>query len=214
MSAAFTIILPHLRNPGNDAALMICLDMLIANTEHDFDLRLLAVRGGSLFETVNRMVEEADTDCCVYWSSDMFPAARWDTPMLALWDADTIVTNVLVEPGAIGMHPDNVHKDFGRKPDTFRRAEFEAWAANDAPVPNNFGWYAPFMISRASFLAFGAFQTDLAPDVDGFTGADMLFFEQWQTAGKRIQRARSYTYHLQRYSQEHEQRHEKRDVQS
>lgn len=32
MTAAFTVILPHKRNPGNDAALSICMDMLKANT--------------------------------------------------------------------------------------------------------------------------------------------------------------------------------------
>lgn len=209
--SAFTVVLPHLRNPGNDASLRVALDCLFANTVHDFHL-LIDTSVGHLPEIVNRMIDHAPTDCIVYTASDTFFAPGWDAPMLALWNADTIVTNVLVEPGVIGMHPDNVQKDFGRKPETFRRAEFEAWVTSgDAPVPNNFGWYAPFMISRQRFLERGGLATNLNGDHHGFTPADVLFFEEWQAVGKAIQRARSFAYHLQRYSQEDEQMHEKRE---
>lgn len=208
----FTVILPHLRNPGNDRALLLAVDMLLANTTHDFTLLVDAVRGGNLYATVNRMMAEASTEYVAYWSSDMFPAPGWDAPMLALAAPDVIVTNVLVEPGVIGMHPDNVHRDFGRKPESFRRAEFEAWAAHDAPVPSGWGWYAPYLISRQAFLDAGGFRTDLPGDHQGFTPADQLFFEQWQASGKRIQRARSFTYHLQRFSEVDEQQHSKREV--
>jgi hypothetical protein len=155
------------------------------------------------------MFRQATTDCCVYWSSDMFAAPGWDVDMLAKWDEDTIVTNVLVEPGAIAMHPDNVHKDFGRRPETFRRDEFELWCKS-APVPNNFGWYAPYMISRRSFLDMSGLADNLAGDSQGFSPADVVFFEQWQAIGRRITRAHSYTYHLQRYSELDEQEAEKR----
>jgi hypothetical protein len=209
-----TIILPHLRNPGNDRALAVALDCLFANTRSDFDL-LIATEKRPLAGLVNEMIASARTDCVVYTASDTFFAPGWDEPMLALWTPDTLVTNVLVEPGAIGMHPDNVHKDFGRKPDTFRRADFEAWATSGAaPVPNNFGWYAPFMISRAAFLAQGGYATDLGQDHRGFTAADQLFFDDWQRSGKRIIRARSYAYHLQGYSDEGEQQHVKRELQA
>jgi hypothetical protein len=211
---ALTIILPHLRNPGNDRSLAIALDCIFANTRNDFDL-LVATEKRPLAGLVNEMIASARTDCVVYTASDTFFARGWDEPMLALWNADTLVTNVLVEPGAIGMHPDNVHKDFGRKPETFRRADFEAWVASgDAPVPNNFGWYAPFMISRAAFLEQGGYLTDLTQDHRGFTAADQLLFADWQARGKRIMRARSYAYHLQGWSDLDEQQHEKRELQA
>lgn len=213
--SAFTIILPHRRNPGNDAALRIALDTLFTNTVNDFILLMDAAYAKPLYPRVNAMVEQATTECCVYWSSDMFAAPGWDVPMLDLWNADTFVTNVLVEPGAIGMHPDNHEKDFGRKPETFRRDAFEAWAASeDAPVPNHFGWYAPYMFPRQPWLDMGGLPVGLPGDHQGFTPADQLLFERWLASGRSIKRARSYTYHLQRYSEIDEQTHEKREIPS
>lgn len=212
---AFTVILPHLRNPGNDAALRICLDMLLANTVNDFHLSMDAVHGGNLYATINRLVKHAPTDCCLYLASDTFLAPNWDVPMLEAYDEQTFVTGVLVEPGAIGMHHLNLHKDFGRKPETFRRAEFEAWAgSSEAHFPDGEGWYCPFLFSRTGFLAYGGYESGLMPDHHGFTGADEALFERWKAAGNRVVRARSYAFHLQRYSQIDEQEHEKRGMQS
>jgi hypothetical protein len=215
MTPAFTVILPHLRNPGNDRALAVCLDMLMANTHHEFALLMYAVQGGNLCETVNQMVEHAATDICVYHASDTFMAPNWDAPMLDAWDANAFVTGVLVEPGAIAMHPMNLHKDFGRKPDTFQRAKFEAWAVSEAPMLSGEGWPCPYMFSRSQWLAFGGLQSEgLQPDDHGFVSADTELWERWKAAGNRITRVRSYAYHLQRYSAVDEQEHQKRELQA
>ena len=211
---AFSVILPHLRNMGNDAALRICLDMLLANTRSDFTLLMDAVKGGNLYATINRLVEHAPTDCCLYLASDTFLAPNWDVPMLEAYDENTFVTGVLVEPGAIGMHHLNYHKDFGRKPETFRRDAFEAWATDNPHFPNGEGWLCPYLFSRKGFLAFGGYESGLSGDHHGFTGADEALFERWKAAGNRVVRARSYAYHLQRFSQLDEQQHEKREIQS
>lgn len=207
-----TILIPHLRNPGNDRALSIAVDMLMANTVNVFTLMIEAVFNGSLYETVNEMVKAVTSEVFVYWSSDMFPAPDWDSPMVKLYTPDTIVTNVLVEPGAIGMHGNNVHKDFGRKPETFRRADFEAYATSEEAHynPENHGWFAPYLMSREGFIEVGGLQSGLPGDHHGFTGADELLFARWQERGGQIRRARSFTYHLQRFSQVDEQEHEKR----
>lgn len=210
MTHAFTIILPHRRNPGNDAALTICLDCIARNTRNDFALIMDAAVDSPLYPRINRMIESAYTDCVVYMASDMFLCPNWDVPMLEAWTPDTIVTNVVVEPGAIAMHHMNLHRDFGRKPSTFQREAFETWAANDAPMLEGQGWYCPYMISRTAFLNQGGFATDLKPDEMGFSGADQLFFAEWESAGGSIVRAKSFVYHLQRWSDEGEQVHEKR----
>lgn len=206
MTPAFTVILPHKRNPGNDAALNVCLQCLVENTASDYHLIMDAATDAPLYPRINRMVEQARTECVVYLCSDMFLSKAWDVPMLALWNTDTIVTNIVVEPGVMGISPKNVGWDFGRRPETFRRHDFESWAAQaDAPVPDGEGWLAPYMISRQAFLDFGGLQTGLAPDHQGFTHADQLFFAAWKDMGRRIIQARSYTYHLQRYSEVDEQ---------
>lgn len=199
-----TIILPHKRNPGNDAALRVALDCLYTNTVNDFILISDAATNQPLYERVNRMVKQAATNCVVYFCSDMFAAPGWDVPMLHLWDYTTFVTGVVVEPGIMGCHPDNVARDFGRKPETFRRAEFETWAL-EGQMPTGVGFPAPFMFSRQRFIEMGGLQTGLPGDAQGFTPADLMLFERHEQEGGAVRRARSYFYHLQRYSEIDEQ---------
>lgn len=202
---AFTIILPHLRNPGNDRALAICLDMLMANTVNDFTLLMDTRTDIPLHAIVNELVGQACTEAVVYWSSDMFPAPGWDVPMLALADEHTFVTNTLVEPGVIGVWSESIQKDFGRTPETFDRAGFEEYAKS-AEVPNGEGWVAPVIYPRTGFLIMGGLTIGLPGDHHGFTSADMDLFERWRAAGNHVVRAHgSFAYHLQRWSQIDEQ---------
>jgi hypothetical protein len=211
MTAAFSIILPHKRNPGNDRALSICLDMLMANTVNDFILLMDAADNQPLYPRVNALFEQATTDCCVYWASDMFASPGWDVPMLELWNDHTIVTNTVVEPGVISMHGGNHKMDFGRKPDTFNRAAFEAWCAGGGHVAGGEGWYAPYMISRTGFWAMGGLDLNVDAGLE-FGGADMALFAQWKANGNRVVRAPgSWAYHLQRWSDVDEQTAEKRN---
>lgn len=207
---ALTIILPHKRNPGNDAALRICLDMLEANTVNDFVLLMDAADNRPLYPRVNRMMEHAPTDCCVYWASDMFPSPGWDVPMLAAWDAETIINNTVVEPGVISMYGGNHKMDFGRRPDTFDRAKFEAWCASGGHVAGGDGWFAPYMISREAFWSLGGLDTGIDAGME-FGSADQAFFDAWKASGRRVIRAPgSWVYHLQRFSDIEEQEAAKR----
>lgn len=210
MTPAFTILLPHLRNPGNDAALAIAFSTLVDNTDHEYALLFDCDTSVTLMEVFHRLVVNAPTDTCVLTSSDMFMAPHWDTPMLDQLRPGTWVTNVLVEPGAIGMSGQNKEMDFGRRPDTFRRAEFEAWAET-AEARAGEGWVQPIMFSRQEWLGAGSvIRPARAVDATGFTSADEELLERWKANGGTIQRARSFTYHLQRFSDVEEQGHSKR----
>lgn len=211
MTPVFTVLLPHKLNDGNNAALAVCIDCLTRNTRAEFAVSISAAYNQPLYATVNRMVEEAPTDCCFYLNSDMFVAPDWDTPMLAAYAKHTFVTNVVVEPGAIGVHPQNLHRDFGRKPQTFRRAEFEAWSKS-APLPGGEGWYAPIMFARSAWIEIGGFDTSLG-EFPNNPALDMVLFEKWKAWGRRVVRARSFVYHLQHYSDPAEQNHPKREAQ-
>ena len=206
----FTILLPHKWNMGNDRALAVCLSCLMDNTVHDFKLIMDVAEHEPLYPRVNRMVEQANTELCIYWASDFFAALAWDMPMLDCYEPDTFVTNIVVEPGAIAMHGQNLHADFGRKPETFRREEFEDWAASEAPPMAGEGWYAPYLFSRERFLDLGGLIDYDIQDSAGFTNADELLFQRHKEAGGRVVRARSYVYHLQRWSEIEEQEHPKR----
>ena len=211
MSAAFTVILPHRRNPGNNLALQVALDCLQDNTTHDFKLLMDAAVDEPLYPRVNAMMYQANTECCVYWASDTFAAPGWDTAMLSRWTPDTIVTGVVCEPGVIGIHHENVGIDFGRTPEQFRRQDFEAWVANDPPLPSGTGFPAPYMIGRTAFFELGGLDDNgLNPDHHGFTAADDALFDRWRASGRPVVRAPAYVYHLQRWSQVDEQEAEKR----
>jgi hypothetical protein len=212
MSADFTILLPHKRNSGNDDALRIALDCLMTNTVHDFVLLMDAATDAPLYERVNQMVRNAPTECCVYWCSDLFAAPGWDEPMLARYNDHTFVTNVVVEPGVIGIDPRNIGKDFGRKPETFQREAFERWALNEAPLPSGIGFPAPYLFPRAGWLAHGGLEVGLRGDHHGFTNADVELFARWRASGNAVVRARSYVYHLQRWSELDEQTAAKREA--
>jgi hypothetical protein len=203
--AAFTIVLPHKRNPGNDRALAIALDCLFTNTVEDFHLLIDAATDEPLYPRITRLIDMARTEVIVYTCSDIFHAPGWDIPMLNLINATTFVTGVLTEPGAMAPHLDNVHRDYGRRPETFRRAEFEAWATTTDQVPTGIGFPAPFMFSRSRFFKLGGFEMGLQPDHQGFTGADELLFERNAARGGQNVRAKAYFYHLQRFSELSEQ---------
>lgn len=209
MSAAFTIILPHRRNPGNDAALRIAVQTLVENTCSDFILSIDAATDAPLYERINHLVEDAHTTYCVYWASDTFAAPGWDLPMLELADEHTFVNGVLVEPGAIAVYGGNIQRDFGRRPDTFDRKGFELYCS-DAPIAGGDGWYCPYLFPREGWLAHGGLQPSIYPDPQGFTTADVELFERWRASGNRVVRARSFAYHLQRWSEPSEQHDGKR----
>lgn len=202
--AAFTVILPHKRNPGNDRALAIALDCLFTNTVNDFHLLIDAAENEPLYPRMNRLIGQAETDCVVYTCSDIFHAPGWDVPMLAAWNETTFVMGVLVEPGAIGAHPENITRDFGRRPETFDREGFEAYA-QEAPVPSGTGFPAPMMMSRARVLELGGYGAITYTDGQGFSDADLVLIRRHEQAGGTCVRARAYFYHLQRFSELAEQ---------
>lgn len=207
MTPAFTVILPHKRNPGNDAALRICLDMLMANTTNDFVLSMDAADDAPLYPRINRLVEEARTQYCVITSSDIFMAPDWDLPMMAAINYERFVTGVVVEPGAIGVHAQNMLGNFGMTPATFRRADFEAWTRS-APMRDGDGWVVPLMFPRDLWLSLGGL--DLTMREFPYSAPDQKLLDDWKAQGGTIKRVRSYAYHLQRWSDEGEQTHGKR----
>lgn len=209
---AFTILLPHKNNPRNNEALAICMDCLIKNTVNDFELHISIARNQLLYSTMNRLVEEAPIGVCVFLHSDMFVSPGWDEAMLALLDqnmGNTFVTGLLVEPGAIGVHPNNYEKDFGRSPDKFRREEFEAWACSEeVPKAHGEGWVAPIAFYRGVWLANGGH--DLRGD-DDWTNRDNDMLAKFKAKGGKIIQAQAPVFHLQRYSETEEQNHPKRN---
>lgn len=198
-----SILLPHLRNSSNDAALRICLDCLVTNTGLNYHLDLEAVaERRDIYAVLNRMAQRAPTEWIVPFNSDTFPARRWLEP---LWEArsnDTIVSPIMVECGAIPVNDLNLERNFGRSPETFRRTEFEDWADNGGGWRDDWSedqrsWYFPSLIERDAFLSIGGFDTAKGAFPDPL---DMDLWERWKASGGRFKRVRSWVYHLQVWS--------------
>ena len=199
----FTIILPHKRNLGNDAAMRICLDMLFANTRHDFHLLIDAAEDKPLYERIHKLALQATTECVVYTASDTFHAPGWDVPMLEAFAPDRLVFGVVVEPGMIGVHEGNIYGEFGRRPEQFDRAAFEEWAASAYPnVPAGYGFPAPMCFGRELYLQF---DSDTIDKPDFYLRDDQIIQHMLDANAVTRVRVPSYFYHLQRWSDHVEQ---------
>ena len=200
----FTILLPHLRNSSNDAALRVCLDCLVANTGLDYELMLEAVEERrDIYAVINHMAKRANTDWLIPLNSDVFVPPGWVEPMWEARHPNAIVSPTMVECGAIPVNDLNLQKDFGRRPETFRRAEFEQWVREGGGVRDDWhdgdrSWYFPSLLERDRFLSLGGFDT-----TRGFFPLhplDMWFWDTWAASGGTFKRVRSWVYHLQVWS--------------
>lgn len=198
-----SILLPHLREPGNDKAQKIALDCIVSNTGMDYELIIESVATRrDIYPVVNRMAQRAIGEWIVKTNSDVFFAPGW---LEAMWEArepNTIVAGVLVECGAIGVNVLNHHRNFGMTPDSFRRAEFEAWVAGGGEVPNGRGWIWPSLHHRQTFLDMGGYDSTRIQWPDP---VDLDYWDRWEKAGKYFKRVKSFAYHLQQWSFESEQ---------
>lgn len=203
-----SILLPHLRNPGNDQALHLALEMLQANTDSEYVLCMDTTTSAPLLPRMNRLVKDAPTECCVITSSDIFLAPHWDTLMLEAYAPEVFVTGVVVEPGVLGVHEMNYGYNFGSTPGTFKRDRFETFAATEVPTLKGDGWVVPYMFHRDRWLSLGGLNNEAGDLMD--VPADEVYFREWKAAGNRIVRTKSCAYHLQRWSSVKEQEDGKR----
>jgi len=201
--ADFTIILPHKRNPGNDAALRICLNCLFANTVNDFHLLMDVATDKPLYERIHKLAVQATTECVIYTCSDTFHAPGWDVPMLAAFQPNRLVFGVVMEPGMIGVHAGNVQGDYGRRPEQYDRAGFESWAARQEPSPAGYGYPAPLMFGRTIYLQYD-YPFENADSAEFYPRDDIIIDRMLEANAIERVRVRSYFYHLQRYSADEE----------
>lgn len=198
-----SLLLPHLRNADNDAALRICLDCVVANTSLNYELLLESVQERrDIYAVVNDMAKRANADWLVFMNSDVFVSPGWIKPLWEARDHNTIVSPVMVECGAIPVSDRNLEMDFGRTPQAFRRTAFEEWVRQGGGWKDEWdehgqAWFFPSLIHKNMFNWMGGFDTSKGKFPDDL---DRQFWNAWQRDGKKFRRVRSFVFHLQAYS--------------
>jgi len=201
--ADISVLIAHKREPANDTALDIALEMLADNTAAEYELLIDDTTPKDPYVAYNDLAAQAACEWIVFLNSDTFAGPGWDAPMLEAASHNTIVTPVLVECGSIGVNVMNFERNFGNTPASFKRAEFERFVTNGGEWRDGEGWYMPSLHPRDEFLALGGFPTHRG--TFGIDQIDTMYWETWKEAGNKVKRVRSWFYHLQWWSSEFEQ---------
>lgn len=201
MAPKLSVIIPHKPTARNDEALALNLDMMFKNARNPFEIIIDTETPKDPYKIWNEASKVARAEVLVFTNSDVLMAKDWDVNLLAYAQPNVITTGYLIEPGTIGVAPENIHHDFGRVPATFDRAGFEQYASQlmigKPAVIEQRGWYMPCAISKEWFLGTGGFDTTL-----GFPNPnDILFWEHCiHDLGTKLLRVASIAYHFQALS--------------
>lgn len=199
MPPTISIIIPHLRKKNNDLALKLNVEMLMDNTANSFELIVDTQAPKDPYEIWNETAKSARADILVFSNTDVLMAIDWDIYMVVYCKHNIIVTGYLVEPGNVGVADVNIHKDFGRHPDSFRRKEFEDWC-DDQKVPECIeqrAWYMPCAVRKDWFLETGGFK----PGYPFPNPNDIRFWDECRDVfGTKFLRVNSWAYHFQNLS--------------
>ena len=205
MTPAISIIIPHLREPANDKALKIAIDCIIDNTDIDYELMVEAVAARrDIYPVLNNMTHRARAEWIVYSNSDVFFAPGWASAFYNARDEQSITTGIIAECGVIGVAADNYELHYGVTPETYDRAGFEAWVAENGAriygdkAHQHRGWIFPCLLNKRAFNHFGGFKTDYGEWPDD--PVDMFTWDEWAKVGKGFKRCNSWSYHLQNFT--------------
>lgn len=193
-----SILIPHLSSPLSDMSLYLCFQMFRENTTNK-NHELIVVQGfTNPYNFWNVYSDRAQHEHIVFFNNDMLPAPGWDTEMQAHVDDNSLVMGYLVEPGVVPVARQNIEKDFGRSPFSFKRKDFESFCATyEAPeVKEELGWYMPVMMTRTFFARMGKYPTEPPfPHPN-----DIAFWDHCKGKGAKLVRVRSLAYHFQNLS--------------
>ena len=198
--AACSILIPHLDTEMNTRALSLAMESIDRHTHRDYEV-VVDTGKECPYRIWNRIVDSAENEILVFSNSDIVFAEGWDL-MVDYVDDHSIVAGYLVEPGSIKVADANIHRDFGREPDSFDVGAFDRFAAahgNKVPALKlEAGWHMPCAMTRSFFVKHGRFPVDKG--VFPFQPLDAMFRDRAIAGGAVLRRVRSYAYHFQRLS--------------
>jgi hypothetical protein len=174
--------------------------MLSENTTYSYELIIDNEVPKDPYKIWNERSKEAQADILVFTNSDVLMAPVWDLHFIRYMIDNAIFTGYLVEPGNVGVASENIHKDFGKTPETFNRRAFEEFTLRNyvMDIQEQRGWYMPCAFRRDWFLGTGGFDTERG---EFPLPLDIWFWEKCiKELGTRLYRVKSFAYHFQALS--------------
>jgi len=202
--AKYSIIFPHKRTEINDEALALNLAALDKFSLYPHEIIVaLDPDGGRIdpYRAWNIALDYATTPWFVFHNTDIVVGPQWDGAFLRHAEPSRILTNYLVEPGALGCYERNIHRNFGMCPRCFRFSEWEQFVTETYPatpdVSPGMGFYIQALLPLDMVKACGRFPDDVPfmhrPN-------DAILFERMEAAGAKHFRVRSFAYHFQNFT--------------
>lgn len=228
----FSIIFPHLKTPQNDECLTICLDYIKKNTKHPYEL-IICLDDPSKprwdpYKSWNEVIPLAKSDNIIFSNTDVIFTKNWDVPFVNNFNENTIITQYLIECGAIGVHMNNIQKDFGKTPTTFNYNALQNFANTNPNAPCTKHLREEKRARHNGIYDYKCPCRRLTPEVSEELGwympsymhrklfiragmfktdvpfmyrpNDAILFEDCQKLGAKIIRVKSYAYHFQNLS--------------
>lgn len=198
MSIDLSIIVPSLHVERGQRTLSRFLPILAENTRCPYELLLSSHQDEGGTTAINQLAHVARADYLIILCDDQYVAPGWDVAFWEARDPATLLVGVLVESGDRPVATHNLEKNFGRTPEDFDRAAFEAMAADlqtaDLTEP---AWGFPWCVQREAFLRRGGipiYQGDI------HSRGDFYFWRDWLDDGLSYQRVPAIVYHLQAWT--------------
>lgn len=195
-----SIVFPHADNPENNKVLDLKLKMFKENTGCEYEILYLPndMRPELVYNFWDWGMRNAKYDLILWDNTDIVYAKNWQENVLKHKDDGDWIGLELVECGQIGVAPTNIHMDFGRTADTFRREDFEGFARTYGlgrpSMRDGFCWYSPSVWSKEFYIKMGGFDFSKPfPHPN-----DGEFREKCEAANCKFIVVNSFAYHFQR----------------
>lgn len=197
----FCIIFPHKHTFINDEALWMNLRLLEKNTTHPFELIIIEdPEGGRIdpYRAWNVGLDYVTAPYFVFHNTDLMVSKKWDEAYVRHLDEGRILTDYLIEPGALGCYEKNINANMGACPRCFRLEDFERFCEHHSQqtpdcVPG-MGYYIQAMLPTKAVREVGKFPDDV-PFM--FRPNDAILFERLEAKGLKHFRVNSWAYHFQ-----------------
>lgn len=198
--SGISIVFPHLLNPENDRCLELNLRMIKENTTCPYEIFYLADTGNrnNVYKGLDFLMRNAKYENILWHSSDVVLAPKWNEPVMRNINNGDWIGLELIECGQIGVHPNNMHMDFGITAKDFRRVDFEnfvaSYSAGRHSFRTGFSWYSPSVWKKSFYERMGGF--DLSKVFPHPSDED--FKTKCENIGCHFIVANSFAYHFQR----------------